>query len=739
MTKRGKSTKRAKTTKGGRTSTRGKATQRGTSKRGSKGREAEVLATLEASDRGPLKAKELARTLDVPTEEYRSFRELLASLEHTGKVYRVKGRRYAVASSIDLVTGRVGVTRKGDGFVRPDGAGGDVFVPANRLGTAMDGDRVVVRIERRPRGRSREGTVIKVLERARETVVGTFHRGRQLSYVAPLDPRLSHDVLVTGSTADRAAEQGDVVVVRLLSYGEGRVSPAGVVEEVLGPLSDPGVDVLAVAHGFGLALDFTSDVLAAADRAAEQGVHEPGPDRVDRTELLCFTIDPADAKDHDDALSLVAAGDGRMEVGVHIADVSHFVPRGGPVDAEALARGTSVYLVDRTIPMLPAVLSNDVCSLRLEEPRFALSLFLTLDREGRVVARRYERTRIECRYALSYEQAQDVLDGRASIGPDLDEALRRLDDLARAVRAGRLSRGSLDLDLPEARVILDEDGAPVDIQRRERRESHRLIEDFMVLANEVVAGDMEARGLDALYRVHEPPSREKVEQLSDFLTRFGLEVPKRKSFRPKDVQRLLDAVRGRPEESLVSTLVLRSLQKARYHPENLGHFGLASSGYLHFTSPIRRYPDLQVHRVVAHTLVHGNAPAEQDPDALLGMAEQCSLREQAAEEAERASVALKKVEFMERHLGDEFDGRISGVAAFGFFVTLERYFVEGLVHVSGLHDDFYHFREDEYALVGDRRGRRYRLGDRVRVQVARVDKEARHIDFVLLRKHGGSN
>jgi ribonuclease R len=704
-----------------------------------RGREADILAALEASNRGPLKAKELAQALDVPTQEYRSFRKLLVSLERGGAVYRVKGGRYAAASSIDLVTGRVGVTRRGDGFVRPDGAGGDVFVPANGLGTAMDGDRVVVRIERRPSGRSREGTVIRVLERARETVVGTFHRGRQLSYVVPLDPRLNRDVLVTGDAGGRAPEQGDVVVVRLLSYGEGRVSPVGRVEEVLGPLADPGVDVLAVAHGFGLALDFSPEVLAEADRAAERGMREPGPDRVDRTELLCFTIDPADAKDHDDALSAVTLDDGRTEVGVHIADVSHFVRKGGPVDAEALARGTSVYLVDRTIPMLPAVLSNDVCSLRLEEPRLAVSLFLTMDREGRVAERRYERTRIECRYALSYEQAQDVLDGRTSLGAEVDGALRALDDLARAVRARRHARGALDLDLPEARVVLDANGAPVDIQRRERRESHRLIEDFMVLANEVVAGDLEARGLDALYRVHEPPSKEKIEQLSEFLARFGLDVPRRKSLKPSDVQRLLEAVSGRPEETLVSTLVLRSLQKARYHPENLGHFGLASSGYLHFTSPIRRYPDLQVHRVVTHALVHGRPPVEEDPDALLGMAEQGSLREQAAEEAERASVALKKVEFMERHLGDEFDGHISGVAAFGFFVTLERYFVEGLVHVSGLHDDFYHFQEREYALVGDRRGRRYRLGDRVRVQVARVDKEARHIDFLLLRKLRASN
>jgi ribonuclease R len=630
-----------------------------------------------------------------------------------------------------VASGVLTMTRRGDAFVRPDDGGTDVFVPAGRMATAMDGDRVAVRVDRRPTGRNPEGTVVEVLERSRTSVVGTFHRRKRLSFVVPLDRRLRREVMVPGGRDVEAAE-GDVVVVRLTGFGTGRSRPTGSIERVLGPLGDPGIDVLAVAHGFDLSLDFPSAVLEAAKKTALTGTNDPGPHRVDRTGLLTFTIDPSDAKDHDDALSIEVLEGNRVEVGIHIADVSHFVSHGGTVDMEARARGTSVYLVDRTIPMLPPVLSSDVCSLMVDVPRLALSLFVELDEDGRILSRRYERTRIQCRHALSYEDAQAVLDGQRSIAPDLDAALRELDDHARRIRAGRHERGALDLDLPEAKVILNAEGDPVDIQRRDRLESHRLIEDYMILANEVVASDLAARDLGTLYRVHEPPSAEKTEELRDALAPLGLEVPRRRSLKPGDIQRVLEAPRGPEAHVLVSALVLRTLAKARYDTENLGHFGLASSGYTHFTSPIRRYPDLIVHRVLAAAFVGGVPPRDLDNEALAGIAALSSQREQAADEAERATVALKKVEFMERHLGDVFNGRVSGVAAFGVFVTLEEYFVDGLLHVRSLEDDYYRFSAKDYALIGERKGRRYRLGDPVRVQVARVDKEARHIDFVVL-------
>lgn len=697
--------------------------------------ERDVLEALSRSRRGPMKAKDLARALGLPPTEYRAFKELLRTLERSGKVYRVKGNRYGIPDSLNLVVGRAALTRNGDAFVRPDGGGGDLYVPAVDLASALDGDRVVVRIERRPPGRSPQGRVVKVLERARGTVVGTLHRARRFAYVVPLDRRMTRDILVAAGD-EGGADEGDVVVVRFLSYGEGGVGPTGEVERVLGKLSDPGVDVLAVAHGYGLALEFPKGVLAAAEEAATRGMAEPGPDRADRTDLLVFTIDPSDAKDHDDALSVEPAGPGLWEVGIHIADVGHFVPEGGPVDGEARARGTSVYLVDRVIPMLPERLSGDVCSLREGVERMALSVFLTVDASGAVHAQRFERTLVRSRRRLSYEEAQASLDGERTLGDGVDAALATLDDLARGLRRRRRERGALDLDLPEARVVLDADGAPLDVQKVERLESHRVIEDWMIAANEATAREAEARGLPALFRVHEPPVRERTEELREFLLGLGQRLPRRKTLHPSDLQHLLDTVRGRPEEHLVSTVVLRSLQRARYDAANLGHFGLASTAYLHFTSPIRRYPDLVVHREIARTLVHGHAARERDADELQAVADQASAREQAAAEAERDSIALKKVEFMERHLGEEFEGRISGVMAFGFFVTLDAYFVDGLVHVNSLRDDFYRFQEGAYALVGDRGRRRYRLGDRVRVQVVRVDKELRHVDFLLVGKSG---
>lgn len=630
-----------------------------------------------------------------------------------------------------LVQGVVSVTRRGDAFVRTEDGSTDVFVPAGRLATAMDGDRVAARIERRPKGKNPEGSIVEVLERAHSTVVGTYHKVKRVSFVVPLDRRLHNEVLIPGSR-DAGASEGDVVVVRLTGFGSGRSRPTGWVERVLGPLDDPGVDVLAVAHGFDLSLEFSPEILAAGEAAAAAGTLDPGANRVDRTELLVFTIDPSDAKDHDDALSIEMLGDGSVEVGVHIADVSHFVHHGGQVDLEARARGTSVYLVDRTIPMLPPVLSSDVCSLRADLPRMALSLFLEMDAEGRIRNRRYERTRIRCRYALSYEDAQSVLNGERSITPELDAALRQLHAFARMIRAERHQRGALDLDLPEAKVILDAQGDPIDIQRRDRLETHRLIEDYMILANEVVASDLVARDLGGLFRVHEPPSAEKAEELREALAPLGLDVPRRRALKPSDVQRVVEAPRSPEAHVLVSALVLRSLAKARYDVDNLGHFGLASTGYTHFTSPIRRYPDLIVHRVLAAAFLGGVPAPDLDAEALASIAASSSAREQGAAEAERATVAMKKVEFMERHLGDEFDGRVSGVAPFGVFVTLEEYFVDGLLHVRSLDDDYYRFSAGDYALIGERKGRRYRLGDRIRVQVSRVDKEARHIDFVAV-------
>ena len=692
--------------------------------------EADILTVLRRSRHGPMRARDIARALDVPPSEYRRFRRALSALVAAGRVYRVKGHRYAVPDTLDVVVGTLDVTRAGDGFVRPDRGGGDVFVRATDLGSAMHGDRVAVRIESRPRGRSPVGRVIKVVERVHRRIVGTFHRSRKVAFVAPLERRLGRNVVVPVGAEGRASD-GDVVVVRIDTFGDGKLPPVGGVVRVLGPLSDPGVDVLAIAHTYDLPMEFPDDVLDSAATVAERS---PCADtgHVDRTDLLVFTIDPSDARDHDDALSVAAAEEGVWEVGVHIADVAFYVDEGGLIDREARERGTSVYLVDRVVPMLPERLSGDVCSLRPGAARAAVSLYLRFGPGAELVDHRFERTVVRSQHRLDYETVQAVLDGAGSVAEPVDRAIRRLDDLARAIRKRRFSRGALDLNRPEARVLLDGEGRPTDIQRIDRLESHRLVEDFMILANEVVAGKAVRREIPVLYRIHEPPEIERMDELRELVGRFGQRVP-RGRVRPGDLQALLRAVRGRPEEALVSNVVLRSLKRAEYSAENVGHFGLASPAYLHFTSPIRRYPDLVVHRAVIRTLVEGKPPREVDPPALDAVAEHASAREKAADDAERDSIELKKVEFMERHLGGTFDAHITGVQSFGFFVTLDAFFVDGLVHVNTLTDDFYRFQDRAYQLVGNRTRKRFRLGDRVRVQVARVDKEERHVDFVLVR------
>lgn len=692
----------------------------------------EIISYLRARARRPLKMKELARGLGVSSAEYAEFKAQVEALEREGALYRVKKQRYAVPERINLVVGRLRTTRVGDGFVEPEEGGQDVFVPALGLSSAMDGDRVVVRVERRGRGPRVEGRIIKVLERAHPTVVGTYHRARKFGFVVPQDTALVRDVFVPPG-AEGEARDGDVVVVRITSYGTEKLGPAGEVEVVLGPMGQPGVDILAVLYGHGLPLEFPEAVARAA-RAMARSPWEPWTaGRTDARHLHAFTIDPSDAKDHDDALSVDAVGDGVWEVGVHIADVSYYVEEGSELDAEAMRRGTSVYLVDRVVPMLPEELSADLCSLLPNEDRLTVSLFLTLDAEARVLRHRFERTVIRSRHRLTYEQVERVLKGQESLEPETERALARLRDLSQALRRKREQRGSLDFDFPEARVELGEDGVPVDIQRIIRLESHRLIEEFMLLANETVARRAARGRLPFLYRVHAAPDADRVEQLREFLQPLGYRLPGRRAVRPKDLQRVLKQAEGRPEENLVATVILRSIKRAEYSVENRGHFGLATRWYTHFTSPIRRYADLVVHRAVTRAFIDGEPlPEEWTAGKLEVIAELSSQRERVAEEAQRDSVDLKKTEFMQQHVGAEFWGTISGVTSFGFFVLLDDYFVEGLVHVSSLADDYYRFLEGEYALVGERTRRRFRLGDRVRVQVAAVRREEREIDFVLL-------
>ncbi|UCF19503.1 MAG: ribonuclease R [Gemmatimonadota bacterium] len=684
----------------------------------------------------PVRLKELARGLHLAASDYGRLRRMLREMEEAGEVYRVRRRKFALPERINLTVGRLEVTRGGKGFVVPDSPGIDVFIPATRLGNAYDGDRVVARLEHRRRGRNPEGSIVRVLERARSQVVGVFRAAGRFAYVAPSEAMLRRDVFVPRSSAGEA-RQGDLVVVRIVDWGSEHHGPVGEVIEVLGRPGDPGVDVLAIVHAHELTTSFSSGVLGEAGELAKREVTEK--DRVGRKDFrdsLVFTIDPVDAKDHDDALSVEQAGADRWVVHVHIADVSFYVIPGSATDVEARRRGTSVYLVDRVLPMLPEVLSTDLCSLKPGRDRLTLSVSLELDGSGRVLKMSLAEGVIRSRRALSYEEAQAILDGDRAAETDLQMALEWLRGLARQLRRRRQARGGLDFDLPEARVVVNAAGEPTEIERLLRLDTHRLVEEFMILANESIAQATRKRGLECIYRIHDAPDPDRLERLAEFVGSLGISL---RQGSVRGLQRLLETVEGRPEEAVVTMLVLRSMKQAIYSAHAFEHFGLGSPAYTHFTSPIRRYPDLMVHRIVRAGLLGCDGSEAGGPwavEELQAIATHASFRERQAMEAERDSVDLKRIEFMERHLGDVFAGTVSGVTAFGFFVLLDEVLAEGLVHVSRLEDDYYHYVEEEYALVGEAGGRRYRLGDRVAVEVVRVDREARQLDLALAGNSG---
>ena len=631
------------------------------------------------------------------------------------------------------MTGSLQTIRSGAGFVIPDRGSEDIFVRARDLGTAVRGDRVAVRIERRTR-RGPRGRVVEVLERAHPRLVGVFRRGRGYGWLDVTEPRLDLHVHIAARDCGAAAE-GDLVLVEVTDWGDEGPGAAGRVARVLGRPGAPGVEVLAIQLAHGLADAFPEDAERAAEALRARGVRDRDLEgREDCRRRRVFTIDPGDARDHDDALSIERLPGGGVRVGIHIADVSHYVREGGALDAEAWERGTSVYLVDRVLPMLPHALSSDLCSLVPGEDRLTLAAFLDVDPRGALTGARFGRAVIRSAHRLSYGEAQEILDGGETAAsradPGLRDDLRGLLGVAQGFRARRRARGSLDFELPEARIVLDEEGVPVDVRRRERREAHRLVEDLMIAANEAVARWAIEEGVPVPYRIHEAPDPRKLEPLRALAAEFDLSFPAGNP-RSRDVQRLLDAVRGRVEEAVVSLQVLKSLARARYAAANEGHFGLASPVYLHFTSPIRRYPDLLVHRQLSRWLADPASARALARTAVEATARQASAREENAARAERDSVALKKVEFMAGRLGDDFEGAICGVARFGLFVRLDAYDIEGVVPVRSLGGDYYVPDAARRALRGRRTRKTFRLGDALRVRVARVDREERRIDFDL--------
>jgi ribonuclease R len=689
----------------------------------------------------PLTLEELIAALQIPEEEQEQFIHMLNELESEGKIVQTRTKRYGVPERLNLIRGTLQGSTKGFAFVIPDEPGAkDLYVHPNDLNGAMDGDLVLARIVRGQKGDRRpEGEIVRVLKRNREIIVGTFVKvSRHFGFVIPDDKRLMTDIFIPAES-QAGAKDGQKVVVKILHYPTGRHSAEGEIIEILGFKHEPGVDILSIIRKHGLPEEFPPEVLEEAEAIPDQIRPEDLKGRRDLRQRVMVTIDGEDAKDLDDAVSIEKLPNGNYRLGVHIADVSYYVKEGSALDREAYERGCSVYLVDRVIPMLPKRLSNGICSLNPKVDRLTMTCDMEIDPQGNIVDYEIYPSVICTNERMTYTAVKKIV---VDEDPELIEKyeplvehFRMMAELAKILRSKRLRRGAIDFNFPEAKVIVDEQGKPIDVVRRPRTIAEQLIEEFMLAANETIAEHFCRLEVPFVYRIHENPDVEKLQSFYQFVSTFGYSIKgKPDKVKPRALQELLEQVSGRPEETVISTVMLRSMKQAKYAAECLGHFGLAAQFYTHFTSPIRRYPDLLIHRIIREVLEQGTLSSQridQLNSFLPEAAKQSSIRERIAVEAERETVDLKQAEFMLDKIGEEFEGIISGITSYGLFVELPNT-IEGMVHVSYLTDDYYHYDESNYALIGERSGRIFRIGDPVKVRVSGVNINEYKIDFELL-------
>ena len=701
-----------------------------------------VLEVISGEFYVPMKVKELAILLNVPKDRRDELHYVVNLLEQEGKLIITKRGKLmapdseAAKEAADYIEGIFESNQRGFGFVRVEGED-DIFIPETFVHGAMHTDRVKVKITGRAKGgQKREGEVIKILERGASEIVGIYKQNKSFGFVIPDNLRFTKDIYVPVERS-KGAVTGHKVVVKITDFGGKGKKPEGIVTEIIGHINDPGTDILSVVKAFGIPMEYPKEVLRQVEDMPEEVPEEDKKNRLDLRSWQMVTIDGEDAKDLDDAVSITKK-DGIYTLGVHIADVTNYVTEGSPLDEEALRRGTSVYLVDRVIPMLPHKLSNGLCSLNAGVDRLALSCIMDIDESGKVVGHKIAETVINIDRRMSYTAVKKILaDEDAETIAEYQELVpmfKLMEELAAILRERRKQRGSIDFDFPESKIYLDEKGFPVDIRPYDRNVATKIIEDFMLIANETVAEDYFWQELPFVYRTHDNPDPEKMIKLGMFISNFGYGIKASgNQIHPKEIQKLLGRIEGTPEEALISRLTLRSMKQAKYTTVSTGHFGLAANYYTHFTSPIRRYPDLQIHRIIKENLRGklNDKRISHYEDILDEVADQSSRMERRAEEAERDTDKMKKVQYMSRHIGEEFEGVISGITQYGMYVELPNT-VEGMVHISNMRDDYYRYDEEHYEMVGERTGRKYKLGQTVTICVEDTDKLARTIDFSIV-------
>lgn len=682
----------------------------------------------------PMKIKEMAILLNVSKEERDNLKMILDELIAEGKIELSKRGKYSKASKKYLEGTFIGHP-KGFGFVEVEGQDEDIFIPESQVNGALHHDKVQVTLLPVTGGKRREGTVIKIISHEIKEVVGTFEKSQNFGFVRPDNLRFTKDIFIPMERS-KGAVSGHKVVVELTSYGDNDKKPEGKIVEIIGHINDPGTDIMSIVRAYELPVEFPEKVMNQVERISNEVSEADRDGRMDLREWQTVTIDGEDAKDLDDAISITKEGDNYV-LGVHIADVTNYVQENSALDREAIKRGTSVYLVDRVIPMLPHKLSNGICSLNAGTDRLSLSCIMTVDLKGNVIDHRIAETVICVDQRMSYTEVKKILQDKDEESieryKDYVPMFERMEELATILREKRWKRGSIDFDFPETKIILDKMGKPIEIKPYERNVATRIIEEFMLLANETIAQDYFWQEMPFVYRTHDKPDSEKIMKLSTFINNFGHVIHiSQDEIHPKELQKLLKKIEGTPEEALISRLTLRSMKQAKYTVESTGHFGLATPYYCHFTSPIRRYPDLQIHRIIKDQLrgrMNENKINHYEK-ILPEIAKQSSAMERRADEAERETEKLKKVEYMSEHIGESFEGVISGIMNWGMYVELPNT-IEGLIHITNLKDDYYYYNEGTYEMVGERTRRVFKLGEQVVVRVLGVDKYQRTIDFEL--------